>query len=320
MSLVFAIPSKGRLKAQCEAWLLDCGFRLETDGGERGYRAALAGLPGAEVRLLSAADIAAGLHAGELHLGVTGEDLLRERGEELETRVALLGALPFGRADLVVAAPQSWIDVETMADLADVAHLHLLRTGSRMRVATKYGVQTRAFLARHGVGEYRIVESLGATEGAPAAGQAEIVVDITTTGATLAANNLKVVEGGVILRSRAQLAAGVAGAWDESARRSARRLLAATEARARGRALAALRWPPEQAVRAEAACASFLARGAQARSEGLFVPEALVLDAAEALAAAGVGPVSVTRPDYVWEAASPAADRLAARLGVAPAS
>ncbi len=319
MSLVLAIPSKGRLKAQCEDWLLDCGFRLETEGGERGYRAALDGLPGAEVRLLSAADIAAGLHAGELHLGVTGEDLLRERGEALDDRVALLRALPFGRADLVVAAPQSWIDVDSMADLADVAHLHLLRTGGRMRVATKYGVQTRAFLARHGVGEYRIVESLGATEGAPAAGQAEVVVDITTTGATLLANNLKIVGEGVILRSRAQLAAGLGAAWDEAALRSARRLFSAAEARARGRELAVLRCPPGAAAAAAAACAPFLAPGARAGADELFVLRPQVLDACEALAAAGVGPVSVTRPDYVWETASPAADHLQARLGSTPA-
>ena len=316
MTLILAIPSKGRLKEQCEAWLADCGFRLEAEGGERGYRAALAGLPGAEVRLLSAGDIAAGLDAGELHLGVTGEDLLRERGEGLDERVSLLRALPFGRADLVVAAPQSWIDVETMADVADVAHLHLLRTGARMRVATKYGVQTRAFFARSGVSEYRIVESSGATEGAPAAGQAELVVDITTTGSTLAANNLKIVGEGVILRSRAQLAASLRAGWNAEGLRLARRLLLAAEARARGRALAALRWPPEQAEAAEAAASPFLGRGAQARSEGLFIPEALVLEVCEALALAQVGPVSVTRPDYVWEASSPAADGLAERLGI----
>lgn len=316
MSLVLAIPSKGRLKEQCEAWLADCGFALEAEGGARGYRAALSGLPGAEVRLLSAADIAAGLDAGELHLGVTGEDLLRERGEALEERVALLRALPFGRADLVVAAPQSWIDVETLADVADVAHLHLLRTGARIRVATKYGVQTRAFFARHGVSEYRIVESLGATEGAPAAGQAELVVDITTTGATLAANNLKVLEDGVILHSRAQLAASLRAAWTPDGLRLARRLLLSAEARGRGLALAALRWPPEQAEAAEVAAEPFLGRGAQARSEGLFIPQALVLEVCEALSVAGVGPVSVTRPDYVWEAGSPAADGLAERLGM----
>src|SRR5690606_19767600 len=107
---------------------------------------------------------------GEVHIGVTGEDLLREQGDVVGTKVMLLRALGFGRADLVVAAPQSWIDVDGMADVEEVAHLYLARTGQRLRVATKYMAQTRAFFARHGIADYRIVESLGATEGAPAAG------------------------------------------------------------------------------------------------------------------------------------------------------
>ena len=321
--LVLALPSKGRLKEQCEAWLSDCGFKLQTEGGERGYRAVLDGLPGAEVRLLSAGDIAAGVDAGELHLGVTGEDLLRERGEGLDACVHLLRALGFGRADLVVAAPQSWLDVDSMADVADVAHLFLARTGSRLRVATKYAVQTRTFFARHAVGDYRIVESLGATEGAPAAGGAELVVDITTTGATLAANNLKIVGDGVMLRSQAQLAASLRAPWTVEQLSVVRRLLLVAEARARARGSSLLGWPGEQDVAARGAAGPYLERGAKARPHGLLAPGGELFDLAEALAAAGVGPLTVSRPDYVFEAASPAAEALAARLGAlgsAPAS
>ncbi len=144
--MIFAIPSKGRLKEQVEAWLADCGFKLEMAGGSRGYSAELSGLPGVSVRLLSAGDIAAGLDSGELHLGVTGEDLLRERGEDMDGRVMLLRALGFGRADLVVTAPKSWLDVDTMADIDEVGHAHLARTGRRLRVATKYVTQTRVMI------------------------------------------------------------------------------------------------------------------------------------------------------------------------------
>ncbi len=312
--LVLALPSKGRLKEQAEGWLADCGFRLVVEGGERGYRATLDGLPGAEVRLLSAADIAASLDAGDVHLGVTGEDLLRERGEALDARVMLLRALGFGRADLVVAAPQSWIDVESMADVADVAHLYLARTGRRLRVTTKYAAQTRAFFARHGIGEYRIVDSLGATEGAPAAGQAELVVDITTTGATLAANNLKVVGDGVMLKSQAQLAASLQAAWSGEAPAIVRRLLSVAEARARAKGSAQVRWPAAQAAMAHAAAAPF-AKAGRVAGDNLLVRSEALFDLATALAAAGVGPVTVTRPDYVFEPDCPAADALAARLG-----
>ncbi len=313
--LVLAIPSKGRLKEQVDGWLAECGFVLEADGGDRGYRALLRGLPGAEVRLMSAGDIASALDAGDIHIGVTGEDLLRETGDGLDARVMLLRALGFGRADLVVAAPQSWIDVDTMADVEEVAHSYLARTGSRLRVATKYAVQTRAFLAAKAIADYRIVDSGGATEGAPAAGLAELVVDITTTGATLAANNLKIVSDGVILKSEAQLAASLNAAWTDGRLAVARRLVSVSEARARARALMALRWPEEQDAAARTATEGFLALGAVRQPFGLLTPERTMLEVVADLAAAGVSPVSAGRPDYVFEASCPVADALAARVG-----
>jgi ATP phosphoribosyltransferase len=251
-----------------------------------------------------------------VHLGVTGEDLVRERPDGVDERVMLLKALGFGRADLVVAAPQSWIDVETMADIGEVAQAYLARTGNRLRVATKYAAQTRGFFARHGVADYRIVESLGATEGAPAAGAAELVVDITTTGNTLAANNLKIVGDGVMLKSQAQLAASLRATWTAAQLGHLRRLLSTVEARARAKGLAALSWPEEQETAAAAAVESFFARGAVARHHGLLVDAGQLIDAGAALSASGVGPVSVTRLDYVFDPGCPAADALAARLGL----
>ncbi len=312
--VILAIPSKGRLKEQVEGWLADAGLRLEADGGERGYRARLGGLDGLEVRLISAGEIARALDSGEVHLGVTGEDLLREQGEGLDSRVLMLRPLGFGRADLVVAAPQSWLDVATMADLEEVAHQHLARTGRRLRVATKYVAQTRSFFARHGVGDYRIVESAGATEGAPAAGAAEIVVDITTTGATLAANHLRTLSDGVILRSQAQLAAGLTADWRSGRLAVARRLLSLVEARARARATLTLVWPPEQDSVARAACAPFLARGSQPRASGLLVPRGDIAACSSALELAGVGPVTAAAPEYVFSPDCGPFDALSNRL------
>lgn len=315
--LILALPSKGRLKEQVEAWLADCGLALRSPGGARGYAAALDGFDEIQVRLASAGDIAQGLLAGEMHLGVTGEDLLREGGEDADEAVMLLAALGFGRADLVVAAPKSWIDVETMADVDDVAHLYLARTGRRLRVATKYLVQTRAFFARQGIAEYRLAESGGATEGAPAAGTAELVVDITTTGATLAANGLKVLSDGLILRSQAQFSASLRAAWTPEGLALCRRLLAIHEARARGKAIASLAWPADQDERARRIVAPFAGAGGQVRRHGVLVDRSNVLSAATALSAAGVGPVSVERPAYIFDPSCPAADRLAAALGFA---
>jgi ATP phosphoribosyltransferase len=312
--LTFGLHSKGRLKDQADAWLDDCGLTLEAEGGERGYVAEIKELPDVRVLLLSAGDIAAGLDTGELHLGVSGEDLLRERGEAVDAHVLLLRALGFGRADLVVATPASWIDVETMADLEEVAAAFMARTGRRMRVATKYMVQTRAFLASHGVVDYRIVESSGATEGAPAAGQAELIVDIATTGATLKANGLKRLDDGLILRSQAQLCASLVARWTPEQLASARRLTSIVEARARAKRTALVSWPAEQAKAAEAATKPFLARGATRRAQGLLAEATDLFEVTAALARAGVGPVSVVRPDFAFEPQSSAADALGERL------
>jgi ATP phosphoribosyltransferase len=302
--LIIAIPSKGRLKEQVEEWLADCGLPLSVSGGARGYLASLKGLPGAQVRLLSAGDIADALGSGEAHLGVTGEDLLRERGD-LESRVLLLRPLGFGRADLVVAAPKSWLDVDTMSDLEEVAHDFLARTGRRMRVATKYLAQTRAFFARHGVVDYRITESGGATEGAPASGAAELIVDITTTGATLAANGLKILSDGLILKSQAQLAASLKADWDAPQLAAAERLLRAVEARAAALTSTTLIWPPAGNESEAAVVDGLVHQGAQRRPHGLMVETGRAAGAAAALTAAGLGPVTASQPDFVFEVMCP---------------
>jgi ATP phosphoribosyltransferase len=312
--LIFAIPSKGRLKEQVEAWLADCGVDLAVSGGQRGYLAGLKGLPDIQVRLLSAGDIAQALDTGEIHLGVTGEDLLRERETALEARVLLLRPLGFGRADLVVAAPKSWLDVDTMADLEEVAHDYLARTGRRMRVATKYLIQTRAFFARHGVADYRITESGGATEGAPAAGQAELVVDITTTGATLEANGLKVLSDGVILKSQAQLVAGLRTAWSPRQLDAAEQLLRAVEARAQALGSATLVWPPAGSAAESAVVDGLVARGATRRPNGLLLPAGDAAAASAALTRAGLGPVTASRPEFVADVACASAAALRTRL------
>ena len=224
--LILALPSKGRLKEESETLLSRIGHPVENRGG-RNYRGQLAGMPGVEVAFLSAAEIARELARGSIHLGVTGEDLLREFVPEADRGVALLAGLGFGRADVVVAVPDVWVDVWTVEDLDDVAAAFRSRHGRRLRIATKYWNLTQRFFASHGIALYRIVESAGATEGAPAAGTADAIVDITTTGATLAANHLKVLEDGTILQSEANLVLSQAARWDEHNTRATATILTA---------------------------------------------------------------------------------------------
>ena len=224
--LVFAVPSKGRLMEATLKVLAEGGLTLRKTGHERGYSGEIEGLPKVEVNYVSASEIAHFLKTGQVHMGVTGEDLVRESMINADDSVSFLKPLGFGYADVVVAVPACWIDVRSMADLEDMAITFRRKHGRRLRVATKYMNTTRRFFARYGVVSYRIVESLGATEGTPAAGTAEMIVDITTSGATLAANDLKVLEDGVILKSQANLMASKAAQWSPAAREAENEIMA----------------------------------------------------------------------------------------------
>ena len=317
--LVIAVPSKGRLQENAAAFFARAGLTLVQGRGVRDYRGRIAELEGVEIAFVSAAEIVALLAAGNAHMGVTGEDLLRESISAVDTKVVLLAPLGFGHANVVVAVPQAWIDVKTMADLEDVAAAFRARRGTRMRVATKYVSLTRRFFAEQHVTDYRIVESLGATEGAPAAGAAELIVDITTTGATLAANALKVLDDGVILRSEANLVASLAADWDTATRESARILLSriAAEEAARTMREVAAYLPSATADLFAKAEATYAARRRHATTDGwtvLTCPTAKVAALADWLIAQGAEDVTVAALDYVFSATNPLYEKLHMRL------
>ena len=224
--LVLGLPSKGRLMADTIAWFAERGIEIARTGAEREYRAEALGADGLEVVMLSAGEIAGELAAGRIHLGVTGEDLIRECIPAAERRVRLAAAMGFGHADLIVAVPAFWVDVETMDDLDAVCAAFRAHHGHPLRVATKYHRLTRGFFRARGVADYRLVDSQGATEAAPKNRTAEAIVDITSSGATLAANHLRVLEDGVILRSEANLCVSRMAPWPEDAEAQFRRLSA----------------------------------------------------------------------------------------------
>ena len=207
--LTLAIPSKGRLMEDTLGLFADAGFAISKPGNDRGYRGTMAGLSDVEVAFLSASEIARHVRDGTVDLGITGEDLLRETIPDLERHARVVARLGFGGADVVVAVPECWIDVSTMSDLDEVSVHFYQAHDHRLRVATKYFNLTRRFFAEKGVRGYRIVESLGATEAAPAAGAAEAIVDITSTGDTLRANHLRILDDGLILKSEAVLARAI---------------------------------------------------------------------------------------------------------------
>lgn len=319
--LVLAVPAKGRLQENAEAFFARSGLQLIKPRGARDYRGAVAGLDGIEVAYLSASEITMQLAQGAVHMGVTGEDLIREQIADADARVVLIEGLGFGFANVVVAVPQAWIDVRTMADIDDVATAFRHHHDRKMRVATKYINLTRDFFARHGVVDYRIVESSGATEGAPAAGTAEMIVDITTTGTTLAANALKIVDDGIILRSQANLVAARTAQWTPEQRETARVILDRITAQQRARSF--------REVRARfAACDAALVAAARERfkvetpfggptSSGMLTlhcPPGEVYALTSFLRDSGAEAVAVADLDYVFSKDNPLYAKLHAAL------
>ncbi len=316
---VLAVPSKGRLQENAAAFFARAGMPLEQPGGARDYRGRLPGFEALEIAFLPVSEIATQLAEGNAHLGVAGEDLLREAMPDADDRVAFLAPLGFGHANVVVAVPRAWIDVRTMADLEDVAALFHARRGRRMRVATKYVGLTRQFFAAKGVGDYRIVESLGATEGAPASGGAELIVDITTTGATLAANALKVLDDGVILRSEANLAASLRADWSPSHKSTARAILARIAAEEQARTSREIRASfPNGAPSFDGEAGTRFDAHLLGREDGrllLHCTKSRVPELADWLIAQGAANVVVAQLDYVFQAQNALYDKLAERIG-----
>ena len=319
--IIFAIPSKGRLKEQAEAWLQSCGFRLRQIGGARGYRANLDGADGIELILLSAREIAERLLSGEIHVGVTGEDLLHELASDFDRQAVTLKRLGFGEARVVVAVPACWIDVDTLDDLESAGRQFREANGRRLVVATKYPRLTRAHFARHGVTEYRLVDSAGDTEAAPASGAADIIVDITTTGATLEANHLKVLADGEILASEAAFTLSRRAEWPGHAMDALSRLLDAMHARDtalafRRLSLAAPIRAAELAPLADTYGLRAVGMVDESGTARLLAPVATANEAARQLAHLGHGPVEIAEADFTFESSHPLLDLAKSALNV----
>jgi ATP phosphoribosyltransferase len=205
MSLKLGVPSKGRLMEKTFDWFGKRGITLERSGSDREYAGAVTGIAGVDLVLLSAAEIPRELASGRIHLGVTGTDLVHEKQARWDQQIEQIEPLGFGNADLILAVPRAWVDVDTLDDLDGAAAAFRAAHGYRMRIATKYHRLVRDFLREQGVADYALVDSQGATEGTVKNETAEAIADITSTGETLRANHLKLLSDGLILKSQATL-------------------------------------------------------------------------------------------------------------------
>jgi len=225
MTIKLGVPSKGRLMEKTFDWFGARGIDIRRTGSDREYAGAVGGIDGVELVLLSAGEIPRELAAGRIHLGVTGSDLVREKLAVWESQVKELALLGFGHADLIIAVPNCWVDVDTLDDLDATAAAFRATHGHRLRIATKYHRLVRDHLRDFGVADYQLVDSQGATEGTVKNLTAEAIADITSTGETLRANHLKILAGEPVHRSQATLFKSRKAAWDDASRK----ILAALE-------------------------------------------------------------------------------------------
>ena len=216
--LKIGVPSKGRLMEKTFEWFGARGVTMRQTGAEREYSGAVDGIAGVELVMLSAGEIPRELAAGRIHLGVTGSDLVRDKLADWSQQVTELAPLGFGHADLILAVPACWIDVDSLDDLDAAASAFRARHGFRLRIATKYHRLVRDYLTENGIADYQLVDSQGATEGTVKNLTAEAIADITSTGETLRANHLKILQNAVIHQSQATLFLARRGDWSAEAR------------------------------------------------------------------------------------------------------
>jgi len=323
--LIVALPSKGRLHQQSIEFLSACGLDVRRLGGDRDYVSSFDGRDDVWIVYFRPEEIPSRVEQGDAHAGITGEDLYREYAEGQPASFLLMPKLGYGAARLVVAVPQSWIDVSTVNDLDEAAMLFHQRHGKSLRVATKFPRLTRAFFSESGIVEYALVESAGATEGAPTAGVADFIVDLTSTGTTLAENHLKEIAGGTVLQTEACIIASLRRAlWHPVATAALEQIVEQIEARIRATAELVLRFSigstaalavGSQLAERYGCTINFLSAAADsATSNGLrFVvilcPKARLHSVVQFLKSADVRGIAVDRAEFIFEGSPQAVDR-----------
>jgi ATP phosphoribosyltransferase len=321
--LIFALPSKERLHDEAVDFLGQCGFKIRKSSDQREYSAKLSGIANVSINYYRPGEIPARIETGDAHIGITGEDLYREYSENQTASHLLKPNLGFGGARLVVGVPQSWIDVTSIEDLDEAAVLFRQKHGRSLRVATKFMRLARAFFSDQGIVEYSLVESLGATEGAPKAGFADLIVDLTSTGATMTQNHLKEIDGGTVLQSECCLIASLhENIWSKTTLDALEQIIEQMEARMRATGLLTLRFsvPADRAAKIGKAlrdshkCTPISSRAHEdaaprpaSQRDDLVVlcPKASVYGVVKYLRASGAGEVIVDRSEFVYQSPPP---------------
>ena len=327
-----AVPSDGAMHQITLDFLRDCGMNVQRPSPRR-YTATVSTIPGGEVIFQRTADITWRVEAGNADLGIVGFDRYQETRIEGGASLLIMNDLGFGRCDLVVAAPEAWLDVTAMSDLADIA-VEFRETSRELRVATKYPRLVRRFFYAHGINYFSIAPVSGTLEAAPAMGFADLIVDVTASGVTLKENHLRRLTDGTVMTSE-----GAVIGNRELLRRSpdhlaiAREIVTRIEARRSALRLfgitANIAAPDEQAVSArlmEFPAAAGLhgptiapvhnSNGKTVFAATVFVERNRLAEVREHLSVIGATSVSVSEPNFVFDQDDRTFNNLKASLGL----
>ena len=200
-----ALPAKGRLREKSLEIFKKKKLQIYSERGERDLFGYVKNHPEIKIIYLHAREAIESLSQGNIDIAISGYDLLKESEANIQRNIIINKRLNFGRADLVLAISELWIDVQTLLDLDEVAYEFKKKKGRLIRISTKYPALTQTFLYSKGISQFQILRSLGSTEAAVQAGTAEVISDITSSGATLKANNLRILKDGLILKTEACL-------------------------------------------------------------------------------------------------------------------
>ena len=317
----FALPSKGRIQEEMNKFFSSAGIKITKSGGQRTYIGGFKNYSDIEITFLSASEIAKELHKGNVHLGLTGLDLINELDSKKTNKVVSLLELGFSKANVVAAIPNSWIDVSNTKDLAEVSKDFIKLHDRRLRVATKFENLTRNFFLKNNINSYRIVESTGATEGAPSAGTAEMITDITESGVTLEENNLKVLDDGIILKSEACIFGSFGMNWENVDLENIKKLLRILSAKSNAISHTEITFNYDQRINNldielyRNFKSFFLNQSFTLGNDvSLITPNDQVAVCSEFLISKGYGTIKINKPDFIYKSNDESWEKLLSNL------
>ena len=195
------LPSSGSLSVGAIDFFNNCGIKIVKES-DRKLVGKVKEFDDIEIYFQRSGDIPIIIDRGVGHLGITGLDRYLEHCDNSTSSKIVYDNIGFGNSSLVIAVPESWIDVDNIYDLIEISYEYK-NNSENLKLATKYPNLVRRSLEKFDVNNIVFVSASGGLEAAPMIGYADIIADITVTGKTMKENNLKPLKEGTLFKSQA---------------------------------------------------------------------------------------------------------------------